>query len=291
MSYDAAGLASALRGIGIGRGETIYLSTQLFGLGPMAGAASREALVAGFYAGIRQVIGPEGTLVVPTFTQQVGRYGLPYIHEQTESLTGIFGEHVRRMDGARRSLHPVFSVCAIGPRADDITDRISGVAFGRLSAFDRLYELGGKAVCAGFSYHSGHITSLMHYVETAFAVPYYYNKLVTAEVWAGGERVPGPFAINVKYAGTGSTFDYRRYIDALAERDEIRGAPLGRGQVYAVDIRRQVDVGLDLLRSDVYAFLSAPPRFQPGQVPLDGPPEAGKAPPNGGNWAGFLIGV
>lgn len=289
--YRIADLVAAFREAGISQGETVYVSTQLFGLGPMWGATTRQALLQGFYEGIRKAIGPEGTLVVPTFTQQVGRFGLPYVHEETESLTGLFGEYVRKLAGSRRSLHPVFSVSAIGPRAEEITENVSAVAFGKDSAFDRLYRLGGKAVCAGFSYYSGHITSLMHYVETAFAVPYYYNKYVTAEVWAGGQRLPGPYVINVKYFNAGCSFDYRRFIDALAADGSIWTARLGRGAIHSVEIGKQVDVGFDLLKTDMFAFLSGPPQFEVGRIPLDGPPESGKTIGDGKNWAGFLIGV
>lgn len=288
--YAPEDVRSALAAAGVAQGDVVYLSTQLFGLGPMNGAASKDALCDEFYGAVRDVIGPEGTLVVPTFTQQVGRYGLAYIHEDTQSLTGIFGEHVRNLPGSLRSLHPVFSVSAIGPRAREITQDISGVAFGRDSAFDRLYRIGGKSVCIGFAYYSGHITALMHYVETAFAVPYYYSKLVLADVFQGGRKVERPFAINVKYLGIACRFDYCRYIDALDERRLISAAELGRGMVYCVDTQAQIDTGFDLLRRDIYAFLAAPPAYIPGQIPCDGPVEAGKA---GGvsNWSGFLIGV
>lgn len=288
--YSADDVTTALRAAGVQRGDVVYLSTQLFGLGALRGATDKAALCAGFYDGVRAAIGEEGTLVVPTFTQQVGRYGVPFVQEETPSLTGIFGEYVRQMPGALRSLHPVFSVSAIGPQAEAITQDISGVAFGRDSAFDRLYRLGGKSVCVGFAYYSGHITALMHYVETAFAVPYYYSKLVLADVFAAGRKVDKPFAINVKYLGIACHFDYRRYIDALAERGLIGQAELGRGTVYSVDTKAQIDTGFDLLREDIYAFLAAPPAYIPGQVPFDGPPEAGKAD-GVTNWSGFLIGV
>lgn len=288
--YDTHGLTRALQSTGVQEGDVLYVSTQLFGLGMMEGIGSRLDLVRNFYAGIRAAIGESGTVVVPTFTQQVGRFGIPYVHEETESLTGIFGEFVRKLPEARRSLHPVFSVSAIGPCAQAITENISPVAFGRDSAFDRLYRLGGRAVCAGFDYYSGHITSLMHFVETAFAVPYYYNKYVLADVWAKGMRVETPFVINVKYASARRTFEFRRYIDALADANEIHSADLGRGTVHAVDIRRQVDVGIELLKADPHAFLSGPPQFERGSIPLDGPPESGGASGKV-NWSGFLIGT
>jgi aminoglycoside 3-N-acetyltransferase len=276
-SYSVAELVKALSDVGVRDGDIIYLPTRLFGLGPLLDANGRDDLVVRFYEGVRAAIGDSGTLVVPTYTQQVGRHGVPYVHELTECETGIFSEYVRKLPGARRSLHPVFSISAIGPQAAAITDDISPVAFGRESAFDRLYQYGAKTVCAGFPYYSGHVTALVHYVETMFAVPYYYNKYVLAEVWAGGGQITRPFVINVRYLDGECEFDFRRYIDTIAEAGELKSAACGSGMLYAVDIRRMVEIGLRLLREDIYAFLAAPPKFKEGKPPLDGPPERDRA--------------
>jgi aminoglycoside 3-N-acetyltransferase len=284
---DTRSLADAFVAIGLRPGDIVYLSTQLYGIGPLTDAPSKPAFLAAMNAALRSVITDSGTLVVPTFTQQVGRFGLPFVLEQTESLTGIFGEYVRTgLDGVR-SLHPVFSVYAVGPRARELCDDISPVAFGADSSFDRLVRLGAKAVCIGFDYYSGHIVSLMHHVETVFAVPYYYNKLVTAPVYAGGVQVERPFVINVKYLAAECQFDYRKYIDVLASQEVIRSAEIGRGQVHAVDARVMFDTGIAMLKQDPYAFLAQPPRFRPGEIPLDGPPEG---PRDAANWSGFILG-
>jgi aminoglycoside 3-N-acetyltransferase len=290
-SYSVEELTSSLRDIGLSQGDTIYLSTQLYGLGPLEGAKTKTAMVESVYQGIHDVIGETGTIVVPTFTQQVGRFGLPYIHETTESMTGIFGEYIRSLPESKRSIHPIFSVAAMGARKTELTADISPVAFGRDSAFERLYRTGGKAVCMGFPYYSGHITSLMHFVETSFAVPYYYNKIVNSEVYVGGERIHRPFIINVKYLNADCAFDYKKYINALSDAGEISSAKLGSGMIYSVDIKKQIDMGYRLLKEDIYSFLKHPPRFVAGMPPVDGPPGGYQAPQKKVNWTGFLIGV
>jgi aminoglycoside 3-N-acetyltransferase len=290
--YSCQDVTRAMIEAGVGRGDTVYLSTQLYGIGMLTGARNAADLAAGFVAGVRDAIGPSGTIVVPTFTQQVGRYGVPYIHEETPSLTGIVGEYLRSRPDASRSLHPVFSVTAQGPNAQTITSDISTVAFGHDSVFDRLYKLGSKCVCAGFDFYSGHITSLMHYVETSFAVPYYYNKIVASKVFAGGKLVDKLFTINVKHLGINCVFDYRRYIDRIAETGQLRAAKLGGGHVYCVDTRQQIDTGFELLKRDIHAFLARPPEYAFGRIPFEGPPEPRtESPEKQTNWVGFLIGV
>jgi aminoglycoside 3-N-acetyltransferase len=157
-------LADTFASLGLQDGDVVYLSTQLFGIGLLRGATSRQEYLEAIYLALKSVIGSLGTIVVPTFTQQVGRFGLPFILEDTESLTGIFGEHVRMRADSVRSLHPVFSCAAVGPNANDICSDVSPVAFGVDSVFNRLVRIGAKTVCMGFDYYSGHIVSLMHLV-------------------------------------------------------------------------------------------------------------------------------
>lgn len=289
-AYGEADIADALSAAGLGRGDLVFLSTQLYGLGPMRGVKSQEEMSAAHYRALRSVIGDEGTLVVPTYTPQVGRYGLPFVLEETPGLTGIIGEYVRHRPDAIRSLHPVFSVAAIGPLAARICDDVSPVAFGYDSVYDRLNAIGGKMVCVGLPYYAAQIVACVHYVETRFAVPYYYNKLVTSEVFAGGRRVDREFVINVKYFNLDTEFSFNRYVDRVAELGLIRQAPLGRGTIYCNDLRATVEAGLDLLKRDPYAFLDHPPRYVPGTIPHDGPPEPGQAPEKP-NWVGYYIGV
>lgn len=283
-------LANAFASIGLQEGDVVYLSTQLYGIGPLDRVSTREEYLEAVYSALRFVIGDRGTLVVPTFSQQVGRFGLPFILEETTSLTGIFGEYVRLHPTSVRSLHPVFSVTAIGPLAHDICSDISPVAFGTDSSFDRMVRANAKAVCLGFDYYSGHIVSLMHHVETMFAVPYYYNKLVESPVYAHGSLVGKPFVINVKYLEMDCNFDYSRYIDSLAQNGSIRSAKVGRGDFYAVDARVMFETGIRLLKEDMYAFLLHPPRFRKGMIPTDGPPDAMESAMTT-NWTRFYTGT
>lgn len=281
-------LIGALESIGLKDGDIVYLSTQLYGIGLLKDTSSRTEYLEGIYSALIDVIGSNGTIVVPTFTQQVGRFGLSFELEKTESLTGIFGEYIRTRTESFRSLHPVFSVSAIGPAAKEICTNISPVAFGAESSFDRLVKSGSKAVCMGFDYYSGHIVSLMHLVETAFAVPYYYNKLVYSPVIANGEVLKKPFVINVKYSRLNCEFNFKSYIDILAELKAIKTARIGRGYIHAVDAKIMFDTGVSLLKDDIFSFLTQPPTFYEGQIPFDGPPDLESSKQHI-NWPGFLL--
>jgi aminoglycoside 3-N-acetyltransferase len=186
--FSKRDLVQALIDSGLEQDDLVYLSCRLFGIGLIEGITDRETFLTQIYEAIRAVIGTNGTLVVPTFTQQVGGYGVDFHYETTPCQTGIFSEWVRNHPQSIRSLHPVFSVAAMGPRAEDVCHDVSPVAFGWDSAFDRMHQIGGKLVCLGFDYYTGHIVSTMHYVETRSGVPYYYNKLVLADSYRDGKK-------------------------------------------------------------------------------------------------------
>lgn len=270
--YTRDDLAQAYATAGIGPGDVVYLLSRLFSLGMLKGAKSQDDFLARHLAALRDAAGPDGTIVVPAFTPQVGRFGLPYVHEETVSSSGMLGEFVRKQPGAVRSLHPVFSLAGIGARASEILDDVSPVCFGADSAFDRLRRANAKCVCIGFPFHSGHIVSLVHHIETIFGVPYMYNKLVRAPVSKHGRAVETSFVINVRYLHIDYRYDPRRFVDALAEGGLIRQAAIGDSHVYGVEAEPMVQAGLRLLRRDLHAFLAVHPGYPEGQAPNEGPP-------------------
>jgi len=75
---------------------------------------------------LREVVGPEGTLLFPSWHYH-GRAedhlaGDPVFDVRRSPTTmGIIAEFGRRLDGAVRSLHPTNSVVAVGPLADELT--------------------------------------------------------------------------------------------------------------------------------------------------------------------------
>ena len=77
---------------------------------------------------ILDVIGPSGTLVVPTYTSQVARFDIDFVLEETPM--GIFPEFVRTRPGAVRSVHPLLSLTAYGADAERICTDDGTSAYG-----------------------------------------------------------------------------------------------------------------------------------------------------------------
>lgn len=77
-TYTAAEFSTGLREAGVCAGDIIYIHSQLFTLSQLARATSKEDLCARILAACFEVLTDRGTLVVPVFTTQTARYGVPF---------------------------------------------------------------------------------------------------------------------------------------------------------------------------------------------------------------------
>ena len=105
-------LLVVLRELGLGEGDLVHVHSSLRKLGPVEGGA--EAIL----DALLEVLGPTGTLTLPTHTFLVVNQRQPVFHQTlTPSHVGVLAELFRQRPGVLRSLHPTHSVAALGSRA------------------------------------------------------------------------------------------------------------------------------------------------------------------------------
>ncbi len=106
---------------------------------------------------LRSVIGERGTMLFPTYpnhrisSYEYLRQGNVFDVRRTPSYIGLLTEFARRQRGARRSLHPTKSVCAIGPQAAELTatHQLSPYPYDTCSPYYKLVEHKAKIVGLG----------------------------------------------------------------------------------------------------------------------------------------------
>ena len=136
------------------------------GPGPLGEKMSRLLAI------IRAILGPQGTLIVPTFTYSFCR-SEAFDVKKSPSTVGAFTEFVRSQPDSMRSIDPIFSVSAIGAAAQSIHDLRNESCFGPGSIFDFLFRQAGKIVCCGCSLDRA---TFVHFVEQTQGVYYRYIK-------------------------------------------------------------------------------------------------------------------
>ena len=259
---------AALAAVGIASGDVVYVHSALHKLGPAHEMSSRQAYLDIFLEAFRSVLGRDGTLVVPTFTTQVMRFGIDYVHEKTPSLMGIFSEHVRLQKDSIRRLHPTMSFAALGPHAKAICEDVTLRDAGLNSPYERMIHLGAKILSLG----AGRIfaVSLVHHLEGMYGPPHIYNKLLTCRVFKEGQEIKLPFLLGARHLHLNIRYDLTRFTSAVDAADGIKEAPLGRGKIYRSDMKQVFRVGSEMIQKDWFAFLAEPPAFTPGVIPSDG---------------------
>lgn len=184
MNGSASGLTSAdlvaaFQQLGVRAGQQVLLHSSLSSMGYVEGGADTviNALL--------EVIGPSGTLLVPTLTGDEGigpDADVLFDVESTPAWTGRIPETVRRRSEAVRSLHPTHSVAAIGAAAEALTrgheDTLSPCGLG--SPYVRLAErASGRILLLGVEHESN---TTLHAVEELAAVPYHLQTTPTRAI-------------------------------------------------------------------------------------------------------------
>lgn len=109
-------LVEQLEAIGAGKGMNLLVHSSLKRVGPVDGGADTiiDALL--------DALGPDGTLMMSTVSGNVTP-AQPVFHvTHTPSTVGALTNVFRKRPGAVRSLHPVHSIAALGPKAEFFTE-------------------------------------------------------------------------------------------------------------------------------------------------------------------------
>lgn len=181
-NYNSQNIIDALQEVGLKKGDDVFLHTNLGFFGRCEGANSADSLCEIFYESIKEIIGDDGTLIVPTFTYS-SCHKEKFDPAITKSEMGMFSDYIWRHESSVRSLDPNFSIVAIGAKADFYTQDPPEKSFGDNCFFERFY-LNNGFIC-NFNFDAG--TTYVHYVEHKLKVPYRYDKKFVGEVLVDGK--------------------------------------------------------------------------------------------------------
>lgn len=172
-----------LKKVGLKSGEVVMLHSSLSKMGYVEGGPQT------IIDSILNVIGDEGTLVMPAFPAIGFNYDYLMTNPvfdiaNTPSKMGVITEVFRKMKQVKRSLHPTDSVCALGKQADYLTkDHVNQLTpYNENSPFYRLCELKAKIILMGVDLNS--LTNF-HTLEDAvpdFEYPVYHQTIFNTQL-------------------------------------------------------------------------------------------------------------
>lgn len=166
-------LVHSFRTIGLQPGDTLLVHSSYKSLGGVEGGPQTVI------AALLEVLGTEGTLIMPTFNFDFCK-GEPWDVRNTPSHMGAMTNMVREHPEAKRVFHPIYSFAILGKHAEFLTKERYKSSYGPNSLFAKLRQLDGKIIVIGLRYTDS--MTFFHHVEEMEGVDYRYMKGFTGMI-------------------------------------------------------------------------------------------------------------
>jgi aminoglycoside N3'-acetyltransferase len=235
--------------LGLQRGTDVVVHSRLLAFG-------RSPAPASVYRVLRDAIGDEATLVVPTYTFDTSP-ARPYDPGRSPATNmGAFSEYVRTLPGAVRSLSPIHNHAAVGPRAALMLEAPATSSLGPGTDFEVLLRAGFSLVLLGCEFNQG--CTYLHHVEAMVGVP--YRRWIEVDRVLRDTATSKEESIKVRYYARVSE-DLRSNFDVveapLAARGALRSARATLGRSFLVTLADLDACARDMLAVDPYALVAA----------------------------------
>lgn len=224
--YDRESFALALTRADVHKGSVVFTVSNIgfFGKPP----DDQDPCVVIMNA-FEDVLGPKGTLVVPTFTYSFCK-GEDFDPLTTPSNCGMFAEWLRCRPGTHRSEDPIFSVAAVGGRAEELTTDVGDECFGLNSFWGRFYRANG--IICNMNFDAG--STFLHYAERYFNAPHRYDKLFTGTVIKDGHGIKKGVVFYCRDPAEDSEIDTAGFTAVAEDEGKVKKVPVGRGMLTAI---------------------------------------------------------
>ena len=197
ISFDK--LVSEFRRIGLSNGDVLLVHSSFKSFGGVEGGPQTviDALM--------DVLGSEGTLIVPRFNFDFSTYGTTWDVRSTHSHMGIISEFVRKDPRSKKVFHPIYPFSIIGKYADELIKHRYKGGYSKDSIFHQLLVYDAKIIQIDKVYKS---TTLIHHAEEILKVDYKYYKNFTGYVIdENGKKYEDTFNLYVRKIDEGYVTD------------------------------------------------------------------------------------
>lgn len=256
MKYTKEQIKTGLSELGISSGDIILMHSSFKSLGEIEGGAKT------FYQAFIELLGKDGTLVVPSLSfATVTRENPEFDINKTPSCVGYLSEFFRtNVPGVVRSLHPTHSCCAIGKYANEfiLGHEKDTTPVGENSPFTKLPKYGGKILMLGCGTRCN---TSMHGVEETAEPPYCIDRQNPIEYIL---KTDAGTVTHSAYPHNFMTVDGKHYIQCyhrvaeLLNENEIRHGYLLEAECYLLDAKAVWREGNKKLKENPMYFVDTP---------------------------------
>ncbi|KYH34813.1 SPBc2 prophage-derived aminoglycoside N(3')-acetyltransferase-like protein YokD [Clostridium tepidiprofundi DSM 19306] len=248
ISIDA--LKNSLIQVGIKSGDSIFVHSDIGVFGKLV-LKDRNKLLSSFVKAMRETIGEEGNIIMPTFSYSFCK-GEVFDVCNTKGTVGVLNEFFRKQDGVMRTIHPIFSSAVYGKDSEYLLD-IDMDSFGNGSIFAKLHKLRGKIVFLGASFSS----TYLHYIEQSYGVPYRYMKTFRGKIKNIDKYYECESTFFVRDLNKNVILDTTRLEKYLLDNRLMNKVLLGNGTILMVEADVLYNEVMKLLDKDIRFLLKS----------------------------------
>ncbi len=184
-------LEKSLMSMGL-EGKNVLVYSRLLSLGRFLG---KEAVLC-FIELLRESVGTEGTLIIPTYTLNTYNQPREFDFNTSKIMSGVLGELAAKSKEFKRTVHPIYSNCISGKETSTLLEQNSATSFGSGSFFDLFSNLDNTYVMMiGLNFNG---PTLYHYYEQKFEAKGRFIKSFDVKLSFGDYTFNGRFDSYVK---------------------------------------------------------------------------------------------
>jgi len=211
-----------LKQIGVQKKHTLLVHSDITSLGLI------EKDLNGVFEAFQNVLGPEGTLIVPTFSFSFCNQKI-FDPQKTPSTSGVFTNYIRTLHESKRSVHPNHSFSAIGPKKENVLKFSDKTSFGPGTVFTSMLNEDVQVLLLGTFRNS-----YVHYVEKNFGVSYRYDKFLTGFIANKDKKYEDTFSMYVRDINAQGTDED----DRKTQRNLFFDSPLCKSKGFGYGVHR-----------------------------------------------------
>lgn len=242
-------IVSKLKSIGVNQGDKLFIHSDISVFGRL-NIFDRNVFLNILLDAFKEVVGSEGTLIMPTFSYSFCK-GEVFDIKNTKSTVGVFTEFFRKSEDVARTAHPIFSSAVWGEDKNEFLN-ISKDSFDEESIFGKLNKKRVKLIFLGAPFHS---CTFIHFIEQSKQIPYRYFKSFNGKIIDGESEYDDEYTYYVRKLEENSVLNTERLEQFLLENNLLKKVNLGDGKILSIDAHTLFENGIELLNQNPKFFL------------------------------------
>lgn len=247
--YSNIDLIEAFKKLGITKGDILCVHTELFNFDtPLL---PRNEFLQTILDCFFEVIGKEGTLIMPTFTYSFCKNEV-YDKLNSPTKMGALNEYFRRWGGVKRTNDPIFSFAIKGAK-EELFLKDTTSCFGKNCVYETLRKNNGKIMLFG-TYLIGY--TFTHYIEEVAKVPYRYFKNFKG-ILIDENNIKHNTNIDyyVRYIDKNSSISKQQQINILKENNNFNIINFAGSHIVSLESKRYFLDTMRYLKDNPYGLL------------------------------------